>query len=579
MSKMAEPPLFFDRYRLVERLGRGAYATVYLAEDTRMGRLVAVKVIEDSVDVDGRGLREAQAAAKLNHPHVVTVHEVLRRDDRTYLIAEFVDGHTLREAYSRRLLSDAEVVQVGVQTCRALEHAHRRGVVHRDIKPENMMLTADEEVDVRIMDFGVARLEDAGSVTQEGELIGTLAYMAPEQAEGREAGPKADIFALGLVLYEGLTGSNPLRGRSVPDLVGGKLQRSIPPLREARPDVPTPLVEAVEAALSPDEEIRPDAGTLRRMLQTAAKTLPEPQAEATLVQKTVAMFVEEDTRGRMVFIGRRLLSGSLIVGALAYLLPRVPLYPPSAVVYLVASSAFVGLLWPFGGSAAALALLTPCVFAFSSGWGWLFLLAVAPSFAVLSWRGYAWASLLPFLAPVLCGAAGRGVGGLGGVLLAGFALALPYVAGMLVRFWGPLLGFFCGLAVALAAGFQGWPKLPFAFSPGGEAVLETTRYQSSVGEVATVLARFLDSRTELGVQILVMMVFALPLRSLLQGPPARRMWVASGYVGALGLAVLMFPVLVSRAESVPWLSGVALIPCVIIVVLSSALFPARGLDV
>ncbi len=117
-----------------------------------MGRLVAVKVIEDSVDVDGRGLREAQAAT-LNHPHVVTVHEVLRRDDRTYLIASSWMGIHCAKRIPEGF-SDAEVVQVGVQTCRALEHAHQRGVVHRDIKPENMMLTADEEVDVRIMDFG-----------------------------------------------------------------------------------------------------------------------------------------------------------------------------------------------------------------------------------------------------------------------------------------------------------------------------------------------------------------------------------------------------------------------------------------
>lgn len=575
---MAEPPLFFDRYRLLEKLGRGAYATVYLAEDTRMGRLVAVKAIEDAADVDGRALREAQAAAKLSHPHIVTVHEVLRDAGRTFLITEFVDGRTLREVFARRRLSDADVLQIGIQACRALEHAHRRGVVHRDIKPENIMLCTGDEIDVRIMDFGVAHLEDAGSVTQEGDLVGTLAYMAPEQAEGREVGPKADVFALGLVLYEGLTGSNPLRGRSVTDLVGGRLHRALPPLRQLRPDAADRLVEAVEAALAPDEVARVDAAAFRRLLETAAKALPDEPLEPTLVQRTVAMLAEDDTRERLVFVGKRLVCAGLVVACLAYLLPRVPFYPPSALLYIVAACGFLGLLWPLGGTAAALGLLVPPVFAFSTAWGIVFLAAVAPTYALLAWRGYAWTALLPFLVPVICAGAGVGRWGLAGVLLSGIALWLPFAAGLFARFWGPLLGFYCGLTLALAAGFQGWATLPFAFSPGGEPVLETTRYLSSVGEAVTVFARFLDSRTELGVQIVVMTVFALPLRVVLRGSSLRRLWTAAAYLGALGAAVLLLPPLVSRADSSPWLTAVALIPCVIIVLLSSTLLPAQGLE-
>lgn len=574
---MIERPLLFDRYRLVRRLGRGAYATVYLAHDTRMGRPVAVKVIEDSVDVDGRALREAQAAAKLDHPHIVTVHEVHREPSRTLLITEYVDGRTLRDAYSHGGMSDAEVVQVGIQACKALEQAHRRKVIHRDIKPENIMLCSGDEVDVRIMDFGVARLEDVGSVTQEGDLIGTLVYMAPEQAEGREAGPKADVFSLALVLYEGLTGVNPLRGKPVSGLVGGGLHRSLPPLRETRPDVPAELAEAIEAALAPREDVRVDAAAFRRLLQRGARVLPEPDIHTGLVEKTLVAFRGEDTRRRWSFTGRRLVAGGLALATLSYVLPRIPFYPPSAVIYVVTVCSFLALLWPAGGGAAALLSLVPPIFSVAAGWGILYVAVVVPVYALLVWRGYSWAALLPFIAPLLCALAGRS-GTPTTVLLSGVALCLPFVAGMFARFWGPVLGFFSGLAIALAAGFQGWALLPFSFSPGSDPALETTRYLSSVGEVATALARFLDGRTELGVQILVMTVFALPLQGVLRGSTVQRLWVGAVYVAALGAAVLLLPPLVSRADSRPWLSAVALVPCVIIVLLSSALFPTRGLE-
>ena len=137
---MAEAPLLHDRYRVVRKLGRGAFGTVYLADDLRMGRPVAIKVVEDASDGDGRALREAQAAAKLDHPHIVTVHEVVREPGRTLLFTEYVEGSTLRQLYFRREPTDSQLVEAGIQMCRALEHAHKRGVVHRDIKPENVML-------------------------------------------------------------------------------------------------------------------------------------------------------------------------------------------------------------------------------------------------------------------------------------------------------------------------------------------------------------------------------------------------------------------------------------------------------
>src|SRR5660397_248742 len=130
---MSDRPLFRNRYRIRGKLGSGAFATVYLAHDTRMDRPVAIKVVDDAGEPDGRAFREAQAAAKLNHPHIVTVHEVVREEGRTCLFTEYVEGQTLRRLFSRGRLTDGRILQAGVQLCRALEHAKRRGVVHRAV--------------------------------------------------------------------------------------------------------------------------------------------------------------------------------------------------------------------------------------------------------------------------------------------------------------------------------------------------------------------------------------------------------------------------------------------------------------
>lgn len=573
---MAEPPLLFERYRLIERLGRGAYATVYSAYDTRMGRVVAIKVIEDAADVDGRALREAQTAAKLDHPHIVTVHEVLRDERRTLLITEYVDGVTVREAFSKRSLSDRQIIELGIQVCRGLEHAHRRGVVHRDIKPENLMLCRGEEIDVRIMDFGVARLEDAGSITLEGELVGTLAYMAPEQAKGCEAGPKADVFALGLVLFEGLSGTNPLRGKSLSELTGGEAHRQIPPFLSLRPDVPPEVAEAVEAAIALDETVRVDAAALRRLLEKAARAVPDTAPRVGIIEKTLVRAAEREMTPRLRFVGSRLISGALTCAALSYLMSSIPFYPPSSLVYLVAACSFVSLLWPTVGNLLALGLLAPCVWAFAPAWGILYCACVFPSFALLAWRGCGWTALLPVLSVPLGSVAGGEGGGAAALLLGGLALCLPFFAGVFARFVGPLLGFWSGFALAAAAGFEGWSRLPFTFGPGGDAVLVATRYSWSVWDALLALARFLDARPELQAQIVLMTLCALPIHLLFRGSVLRRLWIAAGYLCVLGVGLLLGPLLAFGADTAPWRTAVALVPCVIIVVLSSVLFPWPG---
>ncbi|MEA2288288.1 MAG: eukaryotic-like serine/threonine-protein kinase, partial [Solirubrobacteraceae bacterium] len=211
------PELVLDRYRLVRRLGAGGFGVVWLAHDERLDRAVAVKRIAMHDAAAGpRAEREAKAAARLAHPGIVALYESGRDEDAVYLVSELVRGRTLGELMAEGALSDRDVLRVGVALCDALGHAHGRGVVHRDVKPGNVMIP-DRPHDgagvAKLTDFGVARIAGDDVLTRTGDVVGTLAYMAPEQAEGREAGEEADLYALALVLYEALAGVNPVRGR------------------------------------------------------------------------------------------------------------------------------------------------------------------------------------------------------------------------------------------------------------------------------------------------------------------------------------------------------------------------------
>lgn len=210
-------PLVLERYRLLRQLGAGAFGTVWLAHDERLARDVAVKAI--ALDhASGRAEQEARAAARLAHPAIVTLYEAGTEDGSTYLVTELVRGGTLAELLAEGALSDRDVAEVGIALCQGLAHAHAQGVVHRDVKPSNVLVPDAPHAGgpvAKLTDFGVARIvEGAGgdALTRTGDVVGTLAYMAPEQAEGREAGAPADLYAAALVLYEALSGVNPIRG-------------------------------------------------------------------------------------------------------------------------------------------------------------------------------------------------------------------------------------------------------------------------------------------------------------------------------------------------------------------------------
>jgi hypothetical protein len=271
--------LVLGRYRLEERLGAGGFGVVWRAHDERLERDVAVKVVPSAGHAgdDARVQREAVAAARLNHPGIVALYELGHDEHAAYLVSELVDGATLADLGREGAVSDRDVARIGVALCDALEHAHARGVVHRDVKPGNVMVLAEPAAGAgfaKLTDFGIARLATSDALTATGDIVGTLAYMAPEQAEGRAAGPEADVYALALTLYEAWAGFNPVRGES-PAATARQVGAQLPPLRRQRRDLPAALCEVIDAALDPDPQYRPPLSELRELLDESDGELSE----------------------------------------------------------------------------------------------------------------------------------------------------------------------------------------------------------------------------------------------------------------------------------------------------------------
>jgi hypothetical protein len=269
--------LVLGRYRLLERLGAGGFGVVWRARDEQLHREVAVKRIPVAPEEDTeRATREALASARLAHPAIVALYEACAVQDAFYLISELVEGVTLARLIAEDALSDRQALQIGVALCSALAHAHSRGVIHRDVKPHNVLIPSHADggdADARaptgealgevakLTDFGGARVSGGDALTRTGDVLGTLAYMAPEQSEGRAVGEPADLYSLALVLYEALSGSNPVRG-ATPAQTVRRIGRPIPSLTRQRRDLPRALTQALDRALAPAPHAR---GTLREL--------------------------------------------------------------------------------------------------------------------------------------------------------------------------------------------------------------------------------------------------------------------------------------------------------------------------
>jgi eukaryotic-like serine/threonine-protein kinase len=267
------------RYRLIERLGAGGFGTVWRAHDESLDRDVAIKRIPLPSEEDReRAMREAHATARLAHPAIVSLYEATADRDAFYLISELVEGDTLAQLIADDELSDEQLLEIGLALCAALRHAHARGVIHRDVKPHNVLVSCDPTPSTplrgdpltvaKLADFGGARITSDEALTRTGDVLGTLAYMAPEQSEGLEVGVAADLYSLALVLYEALTGVNPVRGHT-PAATARRIGAPIESLACHRRDLPRTLTRALDIALLADPAKRGTLEDLHDALQDA----------------------------------------------------------------------------------------------------------------------------------------------------------------------------------------------------------------------------------------------------------------------------------------------------------------------
>jgi len=289
--------LFDDRYRLERKIGSGGMADVYLAVDESLGRQVAIKILSDRYASDAgfveRFRREASAAASLNHPNIVAVYDRGEAEGTYYIAMEYLDGPTLKDEITRRApLPEAEAIAFATQALDALDFAHRRGVIHRDVKPHNMVMTEDGRL--KVTDFGIARAGNAQQMTEVGSIVGTAQYLSPEQARGHSVGPQSDLYSMGIVLYEMLTGELPFTGGSAVEIAMKQVSDTPPPLHEQNRLVSPAMEQVVMRALAKDPALRyPSARAMADELRRVARG---GAASAETVQATRVISAAEAAR-------------------------------------------------------------------------------------------------------------------------------------------------------------------------------------------------------------------------------------------------------------------------------------------
>ncbi len=495
--------LVLGRYRPLRPLGSGGSGSVWLARDERNGLDVALKIVPREGKAASRAEREAEAAARLRHPGCQRAYGFGRDSQHVYIAYEYVPGRTFREAMRSGELDDTSAIEAVIQILDALAHAHRHGIVHRDVKPSNVLLAEGSRVSVRVLDFGLAQIQEAETLTAQGDVPGTLAYIAPERLAGGETTEAADVWAVGVMLWEALAGRHPFWRSSLLETARA-IEDGAPALASLRPDLPRPLLTAVGRALDLDPARRPDAAALagalrlvgrkRRRRRGRGQTLAVPAAVPKLVPAALAAVVAFWTAWAIPFypFGWPFGFAALAAGA-TFFYPRLGLALALAVPVLPLGNFALGAAVLY--SIAALALLVACWPAPRSG----LVFALGPLLAPLSGLGLLPLAALPIRSPVR-----RGVQIAVAVLTAG-----------------------------LVAGIRGSP-VPF---DGGAAPDLGVAASGDPFEVASALWSALLSRPALAVETLVLAAVAV----LLPFARARGLW-AVALLGAAFLATALLAV-------------------------------------
>lgn len=367
--------LVLGRYRPVRPLGSGGSGSVWLAHDETTGLAVALKIVHREGRAAARAEREAAAAMRLRHPRCLRAYDVGHDTRAVYIVYEYVPGRTLREAMRAGALDDRTAIEAAGQILDGLAHAHANGIVHRDVKPANVILAEADEVSVRLLDFGLALMDEAETLTAAGDVPGTLAYVPPERLGGDEATPASDVWAVGVILWEALAGGHPFWKASVLESAKA-IEAGAPPLDSVRPDLPKALVAAVDRALSLDPAARPRAAELADTLRGSVRKPREKKQAGPGARQRVDQVLTAALAALAAWLGAAALPFypggwafglAAAAGATAAHRPRLGMAVALAVPVL-----------PLGNYSVGLALLYAVLAA-----GWIALFAREPHGAVL----------------------------------------------------------------------------------------------------------------------------------------------------------------------------------------------------
>ncbi len=505
-TTLVSPPgseLVLGRYRPLRPLGSGGAGSVWLARDEASGLDVALKLVPREGKPAARAEREAATAARLRHPNCLRAFALAHDERHVYIAYEYVPGHTLRQRMREGTLTDRELVEAAAQVLDGLAHAHRNGIVHRDVKPSNVLLEDGEAIHARLSDFGLAHFEEAETLTAQGDVPGTLAYISPERLRGNPGTPAADIWAVGVLLWEALAARHPFLTGS-PVEMARKIEVGPPPLSQARPDLPDALVKLVARATALEPARRPAADRLAAGLRHSVETPRKRQAPAKREQHAQSPLPDV----------HRITAPILAAVVTGWSTSALPFFPTGWPLGLAALAAGLTALRPRAGLALALTAPVFPLGNLSEGVALLYA-AAATVWLALSWRTPREA-LLPAIGPLLG--------------LVSLLALLPLLLGTVTSTTRRAL--YAAMAVVLATIVAGIRRSPLPLTGEGPPLVPLAGL-SGPSEAAR---RLLDAvPAVLAFELVVLAVAAAALPYIAR----RSLWELAGFGAALMAALLL----------------------------------------